>query len=100
MTVDRATAISIRLWLTPEARGSAAGLIAEAKRIAPGGLDLLVNQDNARAIRFYGKHGFVITGGGQNSLRRAAAADGMAAVTRATPRDASRPLELQPRSRA
>jgi putative acetyltransferase len=34
-------------------------LLAEARRISPSRLDLHVNQDNARAIRFYEKHGFV-----------------------------------------
>ena len=38
---------------------SAAGtLIADAKSRAPGRLMLEVNQDNARAVRFYDKHGF------------------------------------------
>ena len=40
--------------------GVASALIAEAKRISPKGLDLHVNIDNARAIRFYEKHGFLI----------------------------------------
>ncbi len=34
-------------------------LLAEARRISPARLDLHVNQDNARAVRFYQKHGFV-----------------------------------------
>ncbi len=42
--------------------GVADVLIAEARRIAPAGLDLHVNQDNARAIRFYQKQGFLTTG--------------------------------------
>jgi len=37
-------------------------LLAAARRIAPTGLDLHVNQDNARAIRFYEKHGFQTIG--------------------------------------
>ena len=41
---------------------SPAALIDEAKRLSPHGLDLHVNTDNARAIRFYEKHGFVISG--------------------------------------
>src|SRR6516164_2453299 len=36
--------------------------VAEAKRISPAGLDLHVNKDNTRAIRFYEKQGFVISG--------------------------------------
>lgn len=45
-----------------QGRGVAARLLAEAKRLSPAGLDLHVNKDNARAIRFYQKHGFTITG--------------------------------------
>jgi putative acetyltransferase len=42
--------------------GIADALLAEARRLSPTGLDLHVNQDNARAIRFYEKHGFIKTG--------------------------------------
>ena len=42
--------------------GVAEMLLAEARRLAPSGLDLHVNQDNCRAIRFYEKHGFCKTG--------------------------------------
>jgi putative acetyltransferase len=42
-----------------QGRGVAAMLLAEARRISPTHLDLHVNQDNARAIGFYQKHGFV-----------------------------------------
>jgi putative acetyltransferase len=42
--------------------GVAEALLAEARRLSPSRLDLHVNQDNARAIRFYRKHGFVVTG--------------------------------------
>jgi putative acetyltransferase len=42
--------------------GVATILLAEARRIAPGGLDLHVNQDNGRAIRFYEKHEFKTVG--------------------------------------
>ena len=50
--------------IAPEAwgLGVASALIDEAKRISPAGLNLHVNKDNARAIRFYEKHGFVISG--------------------------------------
>lgn len=44
----------------------AAALIAAAKAAAPAGIDLHVNQDNARAIRFYEKHGFALTGADVN----------------------------------
>ena len=42
-----------------QGRGIADILLAEARRISPAALDLHVNQDNARAIRFYQKHGFI-----------------------------------------
>jgi putative acetyltransferase len=45
-----------------QGRGIAALLLAEARRISRAGLDLHVNQDNARAIRFYQKHGFATVG--------------------------------------
>jgi len=68
VTVDPATGYLDQIIVAPEAWGSplAAALLDEAKRIAPRGLDLLVNQDNARAIRFYKKHGFVVTGAATN----------------------------------
>jgi putative acetyltransferase len=45
-----------------QGHGIASRLLAEARRIAPAGLDLHVNKDNARAIRFYEKHAFKTTG--------------------------------------
>ncbi|MBN8920998.1 MAG: GNAT family N-acetyltransferase, partial [Rhizobiales bacterium] len=42
--------------------GIAGALLAEAKRRAPRGFSLHVNKDNARAIAFYRRHGFAITG--------------------------------------
>ncbi len=64
VTVDPKTRYLDQIVVAPEAWGSdvAAALIAEARRLSPGGLDLAVNADNARAIRFYEKHGFVIAG--------------------------------------
>ena len=44
-----------------QGRGIANILLAEARRLSPAGLDLHVNQDNARAIRFYEKNGFTKT---------------------------------------
>ena len=68
ITVDPSTFDIDQTVVAPEAWGRALGAarIAEAKRIAPAGLDLLVNQDNARAIRFYAKQGFAITGAATN----------------------------------
>lgn len=46
--------------VAPEAWGSGAAddLVNEAKRQSSGTITLLVNADNARAIRFYERHGF------------------------------------------
>jgi putative acetyltransferase len=60
VTVDRKTGYLDQIVVAPEAWGSDAAtmLMDEARRISPGGLDLKVNADNARAIRFYEKQGF------------------------------------------
>ena len=64
VTVDPRTFDLDQIVVAPEAWGVgvASALIAEAKRISPAGLDLYVNTDNARAISFYEKHGFSISG--------------------------------------
>ena len=74
VTVDPTTRYLDQIVVAPEAWGSgvAAALIAEAKRISPGGLDLAVNADNARAIRFYEKQGFAVVGDDVNPLSGAA----------------------------
>jgi putative acetyltransferase len=64
VTVDPRTGYLDQIVVAPEMWGTNVGvlLLTEARRISPAGLDLHVNQDNDRAIRFYGKHGFAITG--------------------------------------
>lgn len=64
VTADPKTLYLDQIVVAPEMWGSgvAGALLAEAKRISPEGLDLLVNKDNARAIRFYEKHGFRYAG--------------------------------------
>jgi putative acetyltransferase len=64
VTVDPKTRYLDQIVVAPEAWGSdiAAGLLAEAKRLSPAGLELAVNADNARAIRFYEKQGFAVSG--------------------------------------
>jgi putative acetyltransferase len=64
VTVDRKTGYLDQFVVAPEAWGSEVGgmLADEAKRLSPTRLDLLVNKDNARAIRFYEKHGFRYSG--------------------------------------
>jgi putative acetyltransferase len=68
VTVDPRTGYLDQVVVAPEAWGSAiaGALLAEAKRLSPAGLDLAVNADNARAIRFYEKQGFVVTGSDVN----------------------------------
>jgi len=50
--------------VAPEHWGSplATMLVNEAKRLSPDRVTLLVNADNARAIRFYTRNGFVHAG--------------------------------------
>jgi putative acetyltransferase len=70
VTVDSRTLYLDQIVVAPELWGSDAGaaLIAEAKRLSPAGLNLDVNIDNARAIRFYEKQGFYIAGAGVNPI--------------------------------
>jgi putative acetyltransferase len=70
VSVDPRTLYLDQIVVAPEQWGSGVGaaLVAEAKRRSPMGLDLDVNIDNARAIRFYAKHGFVISGAGVNPI--------------------------------
>lgn len=64
VTVDPSNGYLDQIVVAPEAWGAKVGdaLLEAAREIAPPGLDLHVNADNARAIRFYRKHGFVVTG--------------------------------------
>jgi putative acetyltransferase len=64
VTVDPKTLYLDQIVVAPEAWGSpiAGALLDEAKRLSPTGLDLAVNADNGRAIRFYQKQGFVVSG--------------------------------------
>jgi putative acetyltransferase len=63
VTID-ATGYLDQLVVAPEHWGSTLGdaLLDEAKQRAPDGVTLLVNKDNARAIRFYERNGFVPAG--------------------------------------
>ncbi|MGL9620683.1 GNAT family N-acetyltransferase [Bradyrhizobium sp. U531] len=53
-----------QLVVDPDHWGSDAArlLVDEAKRLSPSGITLLVNKDNARAIRFYERSGFAPAG--------------------------------------
>jgi putative acetyltransferase len=70
VTVDPKTMYLDQIVVAPEHWGSgvALTLLNEAKRLSPRGLDLLVNKDNFRAIRFYEKHGFVYAGEDKNPV--------------------------------
>ncbi len=70
VTVDPRTRYLDQIVVAPEHWASSVGaaLITEAKRLSPAGLDLDVNTDNARAVRFYEKHGFSIAGAGVNPI--------------------------------
>jgi putative acetyltransferase len=70
VTVDPRALYLDQIVVAPEHWGFGVGaaLLAEAKRLSPRGLDLDVNTDNARAIRFYEKCGFVIAGAGKNPI--------------------------------
>jgi len=60
VTIDPKSRYLDQLVVAPEhwSTGAGATLLDEAKRRSPSGIELLVNKDNGRAIRFYEKHGF------------------------------------------
>jgi putative acetyltransferase len=68
VTID-ATGYLDQLVVATEHWGSALAniLVNEAKQLSPGGITLLVNTDNARAIRFYERNGFVHAGDDVNA---------------------------------
>jgi putative acetyltransferase len=63
VTIDRNGYLD-QLVVAPGHWGSELGnaLVAEAKRLSPDRITLLVNADNMRAIRFYQRNGFVDAG--------------------------------------
>ena len=72
VTIEPATGYLDQIVVAPEAWGTgiAEDLLTEAKRLSPGRIDLLVNTDNHRAVRFYRKHGFEITGADVSLISR------------------------------
>ena len=64
VTVNRTTGYLDQIVVAPQywGGGIADMLLEEAKRLSPQRLELHVNKDNARAVRFYRKHGFTIAG--------------------------------------
>jgi putative acetyltransferase len=69
-TLDPKTGYMDQIVVAPELWGGTVAtlLLDEAKRLAPGRIDLLVNKDNARAIGFYRKHGFALAGDDVNPV--------------------------------
>jgi putative acetyltransferase len=70
VTVDPKTGYLDQIVVAPEFWGSNVStmLLDEAKRLAPAGIELLVNKDNVRAIVFYEKHGFTLAGDDVNPV--------------------------------
>jgi putative acetyltransferase len=70
VTIDPKTMYLDQIVVAPEHWGTdvALALLDEAKRLSPKGIDLLVNKDNSRAIRFYEKYGFVYAGEDKNPV--------------------------------
>ena len=64
VVIDPRSGYLDQLAVAPELWGTsiAGTLIAEAKRLAPGGIVLHVNTENVRAIRFYERAGFARAG--------------------------------------
>jgi putative acetyltransferase len=71
VTIDR-TGYLDQLVVSPAKWGSdvARLLVDDAKRLSPTGVTLKVNADNARAIKFYVRNGFVKTGDEVNTSGR------------------------------
>jgi len=69
-SIDPSTAYLDQLAVAPRAkgRGVARFLLSEAGKVAPQGIILDVNEDNARALAFYERQGFVRIGEGVNPL--------------------------------
>ena len=70
VTVDPKTGYLDQIVVAPEFWGSnvATMLLDAGKRIAPAGIELLVNKDNGRAIAFYEKNGFTMAGDDVNPV--------------------------------
>jgi putative acetyltransferase len=70
VTIDPNTMYLDQIVVAPEHWGGyiALMLLEEAKRLSPRGIELLVNKDNARAIRFYEKNGFSYSGEDKNPV--------------------------------
>lgn len=70
VVINKASGYLDQIVVDPAFWGSetAKQLLDEAKRICPSGIVLDVNQNNARAIRFYEREGFNLAGEGTNPI--------------------------------
>ncbi|HEY8267133.1 MAG TPA: GNAT family N-acetyltransferase [Xanthobacteraceae bacterium] len=70
VVIDLGSGYLDQIAVAPEDWGTSTArmLMDEAKRISPARISLNVNQENARAIRFYERAGFERTGEGVNPL--------------------------------
>ena len=69
VTIEPLTMYLDQLVVAVEAKGTgvAAALVQEARLRSPAGLVIHVNDDNARALAFYRRQGFLVTGTGGRS---------------------------------
>ena len=69
LVIDPNTGYLDQIVVATEAQGGDAAklLIEKARHTCPDGIDLHVNADNTRAIEFYKKNGFVISGNDKNA---------------------------------
>ena len=66
VAIDPASGYLDQLCVEPAEKGSglSRALLDAAKRLAPGAVDLDVNEANERARRFYEREGFIVVGRG------------------------------------
>ncbi len=64
-TLDPEKGKLLRIVVANTARGSgvASALLDQCKRLSPGGLELMLEADNARAVRFFEREGFSASAG-------------------------------------
>jgi putative acetyltransferase len=69
LVIDPNTGYLDQIVVATQAQGGDAAklLIEKARATCPGGIDLHVNADNTRAIEFYRKNGFVVSGADKNA---------------------------------
>jgi putative acetyltransferase len=70
VTVEQRRGYLDQIVVAPEhwRSGVGAALMAAAKELSPGGLELYVNTDNDRALGFYARQGFFIAGTSVNPI--------------------------------